>query len=75
MVLGFVILPLFALIILGGIGGFFWAKSMLAPVDGNCAEGTCEEVKFTVSDGESKSIISPLSSITVNRRFFELEFY
>ena len=31
---------------------------MLAPVDGNCAEGTCEEVKFTVSDGESKSIIA-----------------
>ncbi len=57
-VLGFVILPLFALIILGGIGGFFWAKSMLAPVDGNCAEGTCEEVKFIVSDGESKSIIA-----------------
>ena len=57
-VLGFVILPLFALIILGGIGGFFWAKSMLAPVDGICTEGTCEEVKFTVSDGESKSIIA-----------------
>lgn len=57
-VLGFVILPLFALIILGGIGGFFWAKSMLAPVDGNCVEETCEEVKFIVSDGESKSIIA-----------------
>ena len=58
-VLGFVILPLFILVLVGGIGGFIWAKSMLTPVDGDCAESnTCEEVKFLVSDGESKAIIA-----------------
>ena len=57
-VLGFVILPLFILLLAGGIGGFIWAKSMLTPVDGNCTEDTCEEVKFLVSDGESKVIIA-----------------
>ena len=58
-VLGFVVLPLFILVLVGGIGGFIWAKSMLTPVDGNCAENnTCEEVKFLVSDGESKAIIA-----------------
>ena len=57
-VMSFVVLPLFVLILLGGIGGFVWAKSMLAPVDGDCVEVGCEELKFTVSDGESKAIIA-----------------
>lgn len=57
-VMSFVILPLFVLILLGGIGGFVWAKSMLTPVDSSCIEAGCEEIKFTVNDGESKAIIA-----------------
>ncbi|MBP5647760.1 endolytic transglycosylase MltG [Candidatus Saccharibacteria bacterium] len=57
--MNFVVLPVFILIILGGVGGFFWAKSMLEPVDTKCAEtSSCEEVEFVVSEGESKSIIA-----------------
>ena len=56
--MSFVILPLFVLILLGGIGGFVWAKSMLTPVDSSCIEAGCEEIKFTVNDGESKAIIA-----------------
>ncbi len=57
-VMSFVVLPFFVLALLGGVGGFIWAKSMLDPVIGNCTETTCEDIKFIVNDGESKSVIA-----------------
>ena len=57
-VMSFVVLPLVVLIILGGVGGFIWAKSMLDPVDASCAESSCEATEFTVVDGESKSMVA-----------------
>ena len=53
-----VLLPLFIMLIVGGVGAFFWAKSMLTPVDGNCEASVCEEIPFVVSDGESKAVIA-----------------
>ena len=56
-VMGFVILPLFLLLIIGGVGGFIWFKTSLSPVDEKCGE-SCEKMEFRVGDGESKSIIA-----------------
>ena len=53
-----VLLPLSIILIAGGVGAFFWAKSMLTPVDGNCEASVCEEIPFVVSDGESKAVIA-----------------
>ena len=57
-IIGSVILVLVLLLIIGGVGAFFWGKSMLTPVESNCQANGCEEVAFTVSDGESKAIIA-----------------
>ena len=55
---GMVLLPLFIILIAGGVGTFFWAKTMLTPVDGSCEPSVCEEIPFVVSDGESKAVIA-----------------
>ena len=55
---GMVLLPLFIILIAGGVGTFFWAKSMLTPVDVSCEPSVCEEISFVVSDGESKAVIA-----------------
>ena len=56
-IMGFVVLPLFLLLVIGGVAGFIWVKSTLAPVNSDCGVN-CEEVAFTVNDGESKSTIA-----------------
>ena len=56
--LSFILLPLLFILVIGGVGVFVWAKSMLTAVDDSCESVACEEVSFVVSDGESKALIA-----------------
>ena len=58
-----ILLGVFVFVLLIGGGVFLWGKMMLGPVVGNCqSEGTtvenCTNIAFTVTEGESKSIIA-----------------
>ena len=55
-----VIIPPLILIIVGvfAIGGFFWYKDSLSPVIKNCTSTQCEQITFTINEGETAEAIS-----------------
>lgn len=53
----FIIIPIIVVLGLGVLGAFIWYQESLKPVLSECPNNICEEIPFTVNDGDPTEVI------------------